>query len=397
MQTTVRQRDVATMNCGLAEASSAGDSQLSKSEVCAYESTYAPQQGQDTCFGSWVMQTLRPCTSQRSPPHRRTLYRPTEASMACLEWAAKAGLVSLRWMTIGQRNGNMLKRVRSAMKRVILVIATVSILVASATPARAYTATVGSASWRNQGGYVYDETGAIWMGDDFDGSAGTALTSPPYASFEYPPIIRNGDGTIDLVPSGSINHNQVWMPNFDSSGNWLTARNADLVVNFQTGAPAAGYGFGIQIDTEGLPPQEDDQVTLSLFRSHDGSMSGLAFFDDDTSPSNPPIIVTLSDLGIEGFTSLGLRLSVDDDGLCTPYYWANPADGILGFDDPQWIQFGSATSQMDLTKFHDDIDFHVGEIEEIPAIPLPGSILLLGSGLVGALRFRRKLAQYPSQ
>lgn len=258
-----------------------------------------------------------------------------------------------------------------------------------AFPAWAYTISVGSASWRNQGGFVYDSTGALYIGDDFNGAAGTPLTSPPYVKFYNPPITQNGDGTVSLSASddGSADDQEVNLPNFNSSGEWLTAYDADFVVNFQTAPPPPGYGFTIEIDTEGQGPSEDDQVALSTYTTHDGSKSVLVFKDDNTTHYSPLTMMTFSDLGISGFSSLGLRLSVDGDGVCTPYYWANPSDGILDFDDINWIQFGTATSQLDMSKFHDDISF---QVRKIPPVPLPAPILLLGAGLVGLVGLRKK-------
>jgi hypothetical protein len=131
-----------------------------------------------------------------------------------------------------------------------------------------------------------------------------------------------------------MEHNSVGLPNYDPYGQWLDVRNADFIVNFQTGAPPQGYSYSIIIIAT---PGDEDFVNLSVSTPSDAGWSAMVIQDEfheiEEDKFCPLIFKSLSALGIEGYISLGLKLHVDQWGHCTLYYWVNPSDGVLPSDD----------------------------------------------------------------
>lgn len=241
------------------------------------------------------------------------------------------------------------------MKRHLFYLSLMIAFVIFPVSAWSYTAYIGSVSWRNQGGNVYDSKGSLWTVDDFTGSYGTQLTTPPYVWLENPSaIFLNGDGRLALKQTDP--HNSVGIPNYDHSGNWLSIYDADFVVNLQAGPPDPGYSFSMLID---------DCANLGVGTLGDGSWTGLAF-EDETHQIEDGKFNPLISMSFDGYTSLGLRLHVDGSGNCTPYYWVNPPDGILDPDDPNWKRLGTAMTQIDPTKIH-FICFSTGTTTPVPA------------------------------
>jgi hypothetical protein len=135
------------------------------------------------------------------------------------------------------------------MKKSVLFVTLAMAFILFTVPAWSYTSYVGSAIWGypNHGGNVYDSSGTLWSGDDFNGIAGGTLSSPPYVHFNNN-IVLNGGGSVALTaPNYSPGDTHVELPNYSSSGNWLSVNYGRLGVNFQNGPPEAGYGFGIEI------------------------------------------------------------------------------------------------------------------------------------------------------
>jgi hypothetical protein len=248
------------------------------------------------------------------------------------------------------------------MKRLLFYLSLMIAFVIFPVSAWSYTAYIGSVSWRNQGGNVYDSKGSLWTGDDFIGSYGTQLTTPPYVWLANPSaIFLNGDGRLALEQTDP--HSAVGVPNYDHSGNWLSIYDADFVVNLQAGPPDPGYSFSMMVRTSG----GDDCADLGVGTLGDGSWTGFAF-EDETHQIEDGNFNPLISMSFDGYTSLGLRLHVDGSGNCTPYYWVNPPDGILDPGDPNWNRLGTAMTQIDLTKIH-SISFSTGTTTQ--AVPAP--------------------------
>jgi hypothetical protein len=242
---------------------------------------------------------------------------------------------------------------------VFVWIAFILLLSASASQANPYTCYVGSVSWSNHGD-VYTGDGNFWSGDDFTGPAGTELTTPPYEWLENPSaIFLRGDSTVSLTHRDP--HTSVAIPNYDSSGSWLSVYDADFVVNLQAGPPDPGYAFSILIRTE----DGDDKADLSVASTYSDDWTGLTFEDE----SGFLIFMDLS-----GYSSIGLRIHVDESGNCTPYYWLNPSDGFLGLDDYEsnWESLGTAITQIDLDKKH--LIFFSNSTTDLPVPEQPVSI-----------------------
>jgi len=221
---------------------------------------------------------------------------------------------------------------------VVVAIALAILLNVSPTWAN-YSVFLGSVSWTNQEGSVYDVDGNLWQGDDFTGTG--EATVPPYVYIEDPPLYLVGNGTLDFIlrPSNTLGDNDLSLPNYNSSGDWLRGYNAEFIANVQSGPPEPGYNSNISIESQA----DDDYVGLHVSTAIDGSCSFVTFSDE---VSGFLAGATLSQLGIANYTSLGLRISVDNDGYATPYLWANSPDGILPANSPNWIQFGSITTQI---------------------------------------------------
>ncbi len=214
----------------------------------------------------------------------------------------------------------------------MFAIAFILVLSASTLQANPYTFYVGSVSWSNHGD-VYTIAGDLWSGDDFTGDAGTKLTKPPYVWFENSDgICLTGDGTLSLTVMDP--HTSVGMPNYDSSGEWLSVHDADFVVNLRAGPPDPGYSFTISI---GNYPW-NESVGLGIGSTYKNNWKGIVFQDE----SGFLIFTELS-----GYSSIGLKIHVDESGVCTPYYWLNPPDGFLDPDDPDnWVRLEGETSKI---------------------------------------------------
>jgi hypothetical protein len=85
-----------------------------------------------------------------------------------------------------------------------------------------------------------------------------------------------------------------------------------------------------------------------------------------------------------------MMIKVDNSGNCFPYYWLNPADGILAYDSPNWTLIAIDNTQINTTIRH-EIFFSTGTTVSVPE---PSTILLLGFGLSGLAGIRRKFRSY---
>ncbi len=127
--------------------------------------------------------------------------------------------------------------------RIHYLTLTVLILLISA-PAWSYDAKVGSIWFDNHLANVYDSTGTLWLGDDFNNSA---PMTPPYTMIDNPNSnsmsVSGGLLNVSLQSANLPNMVKIGLPNFDSSHNWQTIQNSALVMNYQAGPPSPGAAF----------------------------------------------------------------------------------------------------------------------------------------------------------
>ncbi|MCX5804460.1 MAG: VPLPA-CTERM sorting domain-containing protein [Proteobacteria bacterium] len=259
-------------------------------------------------------------------------------------------------------------------KKYLFSFVLVILFLCSAFPAWAVntlpTVNVGSVAFSNMGA----QPG--WR-DDFDGSAG-----PLGGSYL---VHDNGIATLTGTGILSISSDtRVSLPLDQTSGR---LSNAGFAVNFQNGLPNASFGYGMRIRS----PNQQDGVNLEVVTLGNGQ-SYLFFGDESHQGSNGQF---LNLIPLQGFTSIGLGLFVDNIGNVNAGYLLNLPDGFP--QDPTGFIPLSGTTQLNQGSENYDVRFYAigdGIPYELPSnVPIPTAVWLLGSGLIGLVGLRRKISK----
>lgn len=228
------------------------------------------------------------------------------------------------------------------MKRILTILAITMLICAGSLPAAAATVT--------------------WYNGDFNGANGLSneINTIIPQSFVYDDFIVPSGQTWSVVSAWTNN----LMSFFTSSATWeirkgVSAGNPGVLVATGISVPAVqsatgrnGFGFTEYTIAVNVPNIVLPSGTYWL---------AVAPID---SGNNRSFISTTS-----GFNAIGLPAGNDDNSFFTSAFFGaffSPASNFVGFP----------------------ADFSMGILADVTSAPLPGSLLLLGSGLLGLLGFR---------
>lgn len=219
-------------------------------------------------------------------------------------------------------------------------------------------------------------------------TAGNSMASPTYATsvVDYDAIFMNWDSV------NTFYHNEVAeYPGAGADLDWLLgavdetvaagwggdANGGTLTLYYETAFTADGtdaadiivYGFGFAYNT----PFSSEKGAMTVYASSDGEnwtiISDYAGYDNgSTWEANPDFTESNP-----GMPSIIMQIDLDDD-------ISNIYDGTISY-----LKFDLGDGETGHGRA-----FFTSAIEGVNAVPIPGTVLLLGSGLLGLIGIRRK-------